>query len=78
MSVTMQNIQAGDQAQPDGFRKGRSWLTKLVSFCDNLENDREAVDVVCLDFSKAFHTFLTTFSWRNWLLMTRMGVLFAG
>lgn len=39
-------------------------------------DEGKAVDVVCLDFSKALAPFPTTFSWRNWLLMVWMGALF--
>jgi len=41
------------------FMKGRSCLTNLISFCDQvtrLVNEGKAMDVVYLDFSKAFHT----------------------
>jgi len=41
------------------FTKCRSCLTSLISFYDQvtrLVDDREAVDVVYLDFCKAFHT----------------------
>ncbi|KAK4828441.1 hypothetical protein QYF61_026598 [Mycteria americana] len=42
-----------------GFMKGRSCLTNLISFYDkvtHLVDEGKAVDVVCLDFSKAFDT----------------------
>jgi len=42
-----------------GFRKGKCCLTSLISFYDQvtcLVDEGEAVDVVCLDFSKAFDT----------------------
>ena len=42
-----------------GFMKGRSCFTKLVSFYDKvtcLGDEGKAVDVACLDFSKAFDT----------------------
>jgi len=41
------------------FMKGRSCLTSLISFYDqvtHLVDEGEAVDVVYLDFSKAFNT----------------------
>ncbi|PKU47065.1 rna-directed dna polymerase from mobile element jockey-like [Limosa lapponica baueri] len=41
-----------------GFMGGRSCLTNLISFYDkvtHLVDEGKAVDVVCLDFSKAFH-----------------------
>lgn len=42
-----------------GFMKGRPCLTKLISFYDKLTclvDERNAVDVVYLHFSKAFDT----------------------
>ena len=41
------------------FMKSRSCLTNLISFCDqvtHLVDEGKAVDVVYLDFSKAFNT----------------------
>jgi len=41
------------------FMKGRSSLTSLISFCDqstHLVDEGKAVDVIYLDFSKAFDT----------------------
>jgi len=41
------------------FMKGRSCLINLISFYDQvtrLVDEEKAVDVVCLDFSKAFDT----------------------
>lgn len=40
-----------------GFRKCKTYLISLISFYDkvtHLEHEGKAVDVVCLDFSKAF------------------------
>ncbi|GAB0188803.1 mitochondrial enolase superfamily member 1 [Grus japonensis] len=42
-----------------GFMKGRSCLTNLISFYDKvtcLVDERKAVDIVYLDFTKAFDT----------------------
>jgi len=42
-----------------GFMKGRSWSSNLISFCDKVTCSvakEMAVDVVYLDFSKAFDT----------------------
>ncbi|KAK4831679.1 hypothetical protein QYF61_018676 [Mycteria americana] len=49
----------GIKPSQHGFRKGRSCLTNLISFYDKvtrLVDEGKAVDVVCLDFSKAFDT----------------------
>lgn len=40
-----------------GFRKWKSCLTSVIAFCDKipfLVDERRAMDVVCLDFSKGF------------------------
>ena len=61
--------------------KGRSSLTNLISFYDKvtrLVDEGKAVDVVYLDFSKAFAPFPTAFSSRNWLLVAWTGVRFVG
>ena len=76
----------GIRPSQHGFTKGRSCLTNLISFYDLvtcLVDEGKAVDVVYLDFSKAFdtvsHSILLhklaargldryTFGWvRNWL-----------
>ncbi|NXY20055.1 RTJK polymerase, partial [Atrichornis clamosus] len=46
----------GVRASQHGFLRGRSCLTNLISFCDHLVDVGKAVDVVYLDFSKAFDT----------------------
>ncbi|KAK4822026.1 hypothetical protein QYF61_006939 [Mycteria americana] len=49
----------GIKPSQHGFRKGRSCLTNLISFYNKvtcLVNEGKAVDVVYLDFSKAFGT----------------------
>jgi len=49
----------GIRPSQHGFMKGRSCLTNLISCYDQvtrLVDGRKAVDVVCLDFSKAFDT----------------------
>ncbi|RMC22481.1 hypothetical protein DUI87_00795 [Hirundo rustica rustica] len=61
LSVITQNLQAGQGIRPSqhGFRRGRSCLTNLISFYDQvtrLVDAGKAVDVVYLDFSKAFDT----------------------
>jgi len=51
----------GIRLSQHGFMKGRSCLTNLISFCDqvtHLVDEGKAVDVVSLHFSKAFDTVL--------------------
>lgn len=60
------------QESQHGFRKRKSCLTNLVAFYnegDALVDERTAMDVVCLDFSKVFNSVShvirgTTSSWR--------------
>ncbi|GAB0204783.1 mitochondrial enolase superfamily member 1 [Grus japonensis] len=59
LSAIMQHIQDNQVIRPSqhGFMKGRSCLTNLISFYDkmtHLVDEGKAVDVVYLDFSKAF------------------------
>ncbi|KAF4792237.1 hypothetical protein TURU_123236 [Turdus rufiventris] len=59
LSVIIQHLQYGQGIRPSqhGFRKSRSCLTNLASFYDQvtrLVNEQKAVNVVYLDFSKAF------------------------
>ncbi|TRZ16814.1 hypothetical protein HGM15179_010323 [Zosterops borbonicus] len=61
LSIITQHLQDGQgvRASQHGFRRGRSCLTNLISFCDqvtHLVDAGRAVDVVYLDFSKAFDT----------------------
>ncbi|RMB97850.1 hypothetical protein DUI87_25328 [Hirundo rustica rustica] len=61
LSVITQNLEDGQGLRPSqhGFRRGRSCLTNLISFYDqvtHLVDTGRAVDVVCLDFSTAFDT----------------------
>ncbi|KAK4830696.1 LOW QUALITY PROTEIN: hypothetical protein QYF61_012865 [Mycteria americana] len=61
LSAIMQHIQDNQviRASQHGFMKGRSCLTNLISFYDKvtrLVDEGKAVDVVYLDFSKAFDT----------------------
>ncbi|RMB93702.1 hypothetical protein DUI87_29932 [Hirundo rustica rustica] len=61
LNVITQNLQDGQGLRPSqhGFRRGRSCLTNLNSFYDQVTHLVEAgraVDVVYLDFSKAFDT----------------------
>ncbi|RMC06974.1 hypothetical protein DUI87_16426 [Hirundo rustica rustica] len=61
LSAITQNLQDGQGIRPSqhGFRRGRSCLTNLISFFDqvtHLVDAGRAVDVVYLDFSKAFDT----------------------
>uniref|UniRef100_A0A8C3GNI6 Reverse transcriptase domain-containing protein n=1 Tax=Cairina moschata TaxID=8855 RepID=A0A8C3GNI6_CAIMO len=61
LSVIMQHLQGNQVIRPSqhGFMKGRFCLTNLISFYDKvmrLVDEGKAVDVVYLDFSKAFDT----------------------
>uniref|UniRef100_A0A8U8BM73 Uncharacterized protein n=1 Tax=Geospiza parvula TaxID=87175 RepID=A0A8U8BM73_GEOPR len=61
LSAITKNLQDGRGIRPSqhGFRRGRSCLTNLVTFYDQvtrLVGAGKAVDVVYLDFSKAFDT----------------------
>ncbi|KAK4821133.1 hypothetical protein QYF61_013519 [Mycteria americana] len=61
LSVITWHIQDDQVIRPSqhGFMKGRFCLTNLISFCDKvtrLVDEGKAVDVVYLDFSKAFDT----------------------
>ncbi|KAK4824534.1 hypothetical protein QYF61_016114 [Mycteria americana] len=59
LSALNRHVQAnqGIRASQHGFMKGRSCLTNLISFYDQvtrLVDEGKAVDVICVDFSKAF------------------------
>ncbi|KAK4812863.1 hypothetical protein QYF61_024160 [Mycteria americana] len=61
LSAIMRHVQGNQVIRPSqhGFMKGRSCLTNLISFYDkvtHLVDEGKAVDVVYLDFSKAFDT----------------------
>ncbi|KAK4816576.1 hypothetical protein QYF61_017966 [Mycteria americana] len=61
LSAITQHVENNQGIKPSqhGFRKGRSCLTNLISFYDkmtHLVDEGKAVDVVYLDFSKAFDT----------------------
>ncbi|KAK4823439.1 LOW QUALITY PROTEIN: hypothetical protein QYF61_002125 [Mycteria americana] len=61
LSAIMRHVQDNQVIRPTqhGFMEGRSCLTNLISFCDkvtHLVDEGKAVDIVYLDFSKAFDT----------------------
>ncbi|WP_245931577.1 RNA-directed DNA polymerase, partial [Nocardia nova] len=61
LRVIMRHLQGKQAIRPSqhGFMKGRSCLTNLISFYDKVTrwvDEGKAVDVVYLDFSKAFDT----------------------
>ncbi|GAB0207779.1 mitochondrial enolase superfamily member 1 [Grus japonensis] len=61
LNAITQHVQDNQAIRPSqhGFMKGRSCLTNLISFYDKvtrLVDEGKAVDVVYLDFSKAFDT----------------------
>ncbi|KAK4829261.1 hypothetical protein QYF61_002653 [Mycteria americana] len=80
LSAITRHVENNQGIKPSqhGFRKGRSCLTNLISFYDKvtrLVDEGKAVDVVYLEFSKAFDTVshsillekLTLRSVKNWL-----------
>ena len=71
----------GFRPSQHGLTKGRSCLTNLISFYDpvaRLVDEGKAVDVVYLDFSKAFDMVSHRFSWGNWLPVAWTAVPFFG
>ena len=61
LSVLTGHVKDNQGIRPSqhGFMKGRSCLTNLISFYDqvtHLLDEGNAVDVICLDFSKTFDT----------------------
>ncbi|KAK4810061.1 hypothetical protein QYF61_007225 [Mycteria americana] len=61
LSALNRHVQANQGIRPSqhGFRKGRSCLTNLISFYDKvtcLVDEGKAVDIIYLDFRKAFDT----------------------
>jgi len=70
----------GIRPSQHGFMKGKSCLTNLIS-CDRmtlLADEGKAVDVVCLDFSKAFNTVSHSTFLEKLQSMAWTGTLFAG
>ena len=81
LSTITQHVRDNQMIRPSqhGLMKGRSCLTNLISFYEkvtHLVDEGEVVDVVYLDV-KPLTPFHTAISWRNWLLIAWMNVLFA-
>jgi len=71
----------GIRPNQPGFLKGRSCLTNLISFYEQvtcLVDSGRAVHVVYLDFSKAFDTISYSILLEKLAAHVWMGVLFAG
>ena len=74
-------VNQGIRPSQHEFTSGRSYLTNQISSYDkvtHLVDEGQAVNVVYLDFSKAFDTVPLTFLWRSWLPMVWMGVYSTG
>ncbi|KAJ7405403.1 RNA-directed DNA polymerase from mobile element jockey-like protein [Pitangus sulphuratus] len=83
LSANTQHLQDGQGIRPSqhGFRRGRSCLTNLISFYDQvtpLVDKGKAVDVVYLDFSKAFDTISYSIFLERLQPMAWTGALCAG
>ena len=72
LSAIMQHTEDNQVIRPSqhGFMKGRPCLTNLISFYDQvtrLVDEGKAVDVIYLQFSKAFDTGKSGCPWFAWV-----------
>lgn len=74
LRATVQHVQGSQMVRTsqNGFLKGRSCWTNLISICERVTHlvGEGRAGGVYLDFSRAF---VTSSPWGNWLLMTWHG-----
>lgn len=68
----------GIRLRQHGFTKGTSFLINPVSFYDHLADEGKAVDVGCLDFSKASYSVSCRTVLEDLQPTAGTGVLFSG